>query len=229
MIRRLSLLPLVLAIGCATGGTLQSAHTLAPGKSQFGVETNIVGVAAKDLPAAYIPQVNLTFRYGMVERFELGGRLGLAGLELTGKYQLTPPGAPGITASIAPSVGGLVFGFFNIVNGQLPVVIGIPLGEGSVAETTHVLLVPKLQLTSTFGGIAGVAGGQATALSAGASVGISLKLGETARIIPEATFLYPFYGNASAWAPGGGTGTSGATNASGGVFAVGIAFLFGAS
>lgn len=223
---RLSLVSLLLTVGCATGSTLQSAHTLAPGRSQFGVEVNYYGVSAFDDAPVFIPQADFTFRYGLVERFEIGGRLGVSGLSLMGKYQLTAPHQPGIAVSLAPSAGGVILGVANLVNAQLPVVIGVPLGEGTVEESTHLVFAPKLQ--GTFGNLgtsnAGIAG---FAASVGASVGLSLKLGETARIIPEASVLYNFYGNAAAWVPGASTGGSGATNSA--VFNFGLAFLFGSS
>ena len=120
-------------------------------------------------------------------------RFGISGLEFGTKHQLTSKESTGTILSLAPSVGGFVFGAptsgtqssgAGSIYLNVPLLIGIPFGKGH-----QVVFAPKLHDWYVFES----GGAGANVLSAGTSVGLALKIG-TLRVVPEITVLYPIAG-----------------------------------
>jgi hypothetical protein len=218
--------------GCISVGTMQRAETLGAGRTQFGLEPALWGVASS---AGHIvlPTIGGAIRYGVLDNLDIGGRVSLAGVEADAKVLLTPRGS--VMVSLAPSIGGLAIGgaasgttgstTVGYINAQLPVLVGIPLGGHEL------ILGPKLVDYTLFGG-ASVKGGSGSAainiLSAGASIGFAARINPSFQLLPEIAFAYPIYGSGTASASNGASSTtSSALNGNGAVFQVGLGFLFG--
>ena len=178
-------------------GTVQTANTLGRGKVQvafepaveakLGVNSGLSGSGAIDV------------RVGAGESLDVNVRVGISGVELGGKYQFTDKATPSKVLSIAPSFGGFYFGQAAgraslSLYGQIPVLFGLQVGEGS-----QLIFGPKLHgwYTSgvpTFGFPVVASSAPAFALSLGSSVGFSAKVSDSVRVLPEFTFLYPVVG-----------------------------------
>lgn len=221
-------LGLVLAAGgCATFGTFQTARTLGKGRSRVAVEASAWGAVS---PAAtrLAPDVAVAARWGLTDRFDLGGRIGGHGLELDAKLQLTPPKRPGLVVSLAPAVGGGTLAVRTAVATtayvQVPVLLGLRLGS-----RVRLVLGPKLELWYVRAGDSSTSTGIVAArfFGVGTSVGVSVRLTRGLRVLPELTVIYPV----AAW---GVTSTTAATHtgllvgtAKGVAAQVGVAVLFG--
>jgi hypothetical protein len=181
---------LIAASGCVGLNTFQSANTLGEGGLQVSVEPSVWGGGKGARPYVY-PRLDLSARYGLRDRVDVGFRLGSAGFELQSKFQVTRPDEVGFILSFAPSVGG----FFLPVGTPsgasmhltLPVLLGFGLSGG------HQLVLGPKVMEWVVAGNDEVKGGHA--LYAGASVGLSLKLGETFRVMPELGVVYPIVSN----------------------------------
>jgi hypothetical protein len=188
----------VLAIalsGCATLGTLQTAETNGAGQFQGAIEPAFLGFVG-DAGGGGFGYFNVSGRYGVNDRVDIGGRFGTSGIELTTKFMLTDPNKrEGTIVSIAPSgggfflaVGGSGAGVFNF---QVPLIVGIPVGEHQF------VVAPKLHAIVAGGG----GGGEAGAVfigSLGSSVGFSAKVAPSVRLMPEFAFVVPVIGGAGA-------------------------------
>lgn len=183
-VRALALSSLVLT-GCASVGVFQSAETLGKKNWEVAVELSSQGQANFDSLSLY-PMSAVSFRYGVVDRLDLGLRGGPAGVEVMSKVMLT--NREGIHVSLAPSVGGT----FSLPGGiavgttqvSLPVLIGIPLGK-----RVQLVLAPKVH-DSVFLMSAGQAGGTVNTVFLGTGVGVVVRLGRF-KIIPDVGFLAP--------------------------------------
>lgn len=175
--------------GCATIGTVQTAETNGAGRFQGAIEPAYVGVVSAE-GSGGLAYFNLSGRYGVSERVDIGGRLGTSGIELTAKFMLTDPSdLSGPIVSIAPSAGGFFLtggnasaGIFNV---QVPVLIGFPVGEHQF------ILGPKFHSIFAGAGSRGDRGGVFIG-SLGSSFGFSAKVGSQVRLLPEVAFVVPF-------------------------------------
>ena len=172
--------------GCATMGTFQNAETLGKGKWEVGIEPSMWGAASESATVMY-PHAGVSARVGLSDRIDVGGRVGSSGIELSGKFGLTDRES-NVPVSIAPSVGGLALGAgstsFSIIALQVPVLVGLRMGENEV------VLGPKVHLWS-FGASVDNSGASAAIWSLGASAGYSARVGPTVRLIPELAVLRP--------------------------------------
>jgi hypothetical protein len=176
--------------GCASAGSMQTAHTNGRGKAQLGIELSEQVLPSRYSVTAY-PMVGVSGRVGVSDRVDLGGRIGPSGGELMMKVQLTRP-PPSIVVSLAPSSGlwawyteGVWLASYNL---QLPVLIGIPL-----RDQHQIVLGPRIH-QSIFGASFGTTKGLVANTYVGSSAGIAWKLPVTStsvRLMPEIAFLYP--------------------------------------
>lgn len=179
--------------GCATFGTMQTASTIGQGKTRIALEPTMWGATGSGT-GALVPNVAISARYGVSDRVDIGGRVGIPapGFELTTKFLVTSPKAKTLAVSIAPSAGGFVLtqgqGAGGVVFLQVPVLIGLKLGTSElvIAPKIHDINVFGLASSSTSSGSASV-----NLFSVGASVGFSFALGRTFRIMPEVAFVKP--------------------------------------
>ena len=217
--------------GCATIGTLQTANTLGKGKFQLALEPSAWGAVGGT--TILVPNVTLAARYGLSDTFDLGGRVGSNGFEINGKLQLTPPKGTGLVVSIAPSLGGFALAAGGAAAGslyvQVPVLLGFDLGGGS-----QLVLGPKVldwfffgSGTATSGGTTSSAGGSGNMLALGTSIGISFKLADGFRLLPEISMAYPLLTAASAGSNGTSAGTSAVGTSNGVLTQISLALLFG--
>jgi hypothetical protein len=115
------------------------------------------------------------------------------------------------------SVGGIGSAYAS-----LPILIGLGLGGGS-----QLVIGPKLVDMYVYGGDDDVSG-SVNLLFVGGSLGVSLALGESFRLMPEIAIAYPLAGSARAT---NGTQESSFSGSIGGgvLYQAGLAFLFGKS
>ncbi len=223
MTRSITALTLLLLTGsgCAMIGSVQTARTVGEGNFQFAVEPSAWGAASPDGGGALVG-FNIAGRYGVSDRFDLGGRVGTTGAQLMGKVMFTDPEADGVRLALAPAGGG--FGLaaggagFGMLTLQVPLLIGVPVGEHS-----ELTLGPRVHNILIVGGGGGEAAG-ANFLLGGLSVGFAGALGPNFRLMPELTVEYPIVASA------GATGAGGATELIGGdaiIWAFNLGFLVG--
>lgn len=185
----LSLLAATLwSAGCATVGNFQRAETLGKGGWEVGIESSAYTLSNPD-GSLVVPMLAVSVRAGATPRLDLGGRIGSGGAEIQGKVQLTKPRGEGpVIVSLAPSVGGSGFGFagnsVGIVYEQLPVLIGVPLGDHELTFS------PKVWVGSAFTGGEELSG-TATRLSPGGGVGFAWRATRKLTLVPEISVLAP--------------------------------------
>lgn len=200
----------VLCVGCASVGNVQRADTLGKGNYQVGLEPGVQFVSAAGSTIPY-PHLDASFRFGVSEGVDLGVRAGWSFLEAQGKFLLTKPGAPGVIASLAPTVGGIFLGAggasAGLLHFALPGLIGIPVGQHEL------VLGPRLQGYYAFAGAAGAGNAGGLVLLPGATVGFAFQVTETVALMPEVGLVVPVLGAVGAT----GVPTSTTTAAFGGV------------
>src|SRR5262245_47544450 len=104
----LRLLPLLAVSGCAAA-TLQTARTNGKGAFQAGIEPGVWVVTGAGA-AIWVPSLNVSGRYGVSDRVDIGARVGTTLYEFQTKFALTDPAAlDSIAFALAPST--TVFGF----------------------------------------------------------------------------------------------------------------------
>ena len=182
---------LVLALGallggCVTVGNFQRAETLGKGGWEVGIESSAYGLPAPE-GSQVVPMLGISVRGGVTRRFDLGGRVSSGAAELQGKVQLTPPRGDGpVIVSLAPTVGGSGIGFggysVGLVYGQLPVLVGIPIGESELTFS------PKFVVATAFSGSDELSG-TATRLGVGAGVGFAARVTKKLTLVPEVSAL----------------------------------------
>lgn len=194
--------------GCASVTSLQTAHTVGKGRWQLGVELSEQAMIGRDSVTAY-PMSGIAGRYGITDRIDVGAKVGPSGIELLGKFQLTPP-PPNTVVSIAPHAaiyawdpGGLELRSYNV---GLPVLVGINL-----PHEHQLILGPKVH-NMFFSVAAGSARGFVDTTSLGGTVGVAWKMPTTktsVRIVTELGALYPLLVYADRYDGVGGVAWSG--------------------
>ncbi len=191
MNRLVALLCVPFAAGCLSMGGVQRADTLGRNNFQVGIEPGVLALpslqAAVQVPLI-APMVDVSVRYGVSEGVDVGGRIGTTGLELQGKFLLTKPGDRHVAVSIAPTAGGFFFGLLNYAALNLPVLIGIKLGDHELT------FGPRLTGQFLFGAGAGTSAA-ISGLLAGLSLGFAAQLSEHFALLPEITVSIPVLGS----------------------------------
>jgi hypothetical protein len=228
-VRFLGLAGVALAMsGCLTVASFQTADTNGRGRTQLGLEAGSTGIAVKDGRAS-LPGTAISARYGVSDDLDIGARIGTGGGDIMAKLRLM--GGPGqLTVSLAPSIGGISLGPTSLTSAQVPLLVGIPLGSHQfvLSPKVHMYRASIDTTTTDDKGVTTYAAASATILSAGTGVGLALKLGETFRILPEFSVVYPLYLGASAVAGSQSTSDSmSLVNVNGAIYQVGVALLFG--
>jgi len=184
----LSLLLMVFGSGCASVGLFQSPETLGRKNWELAAELTSqaqANLAPPDALSVY-PMGAVAFRYGLVDRVDLGVKYGPGGFELGTKVMLT--GREGVVVSIAPSVAGTLWVPSGLLVGtaqvSVPVFIGVPL-----SQRVQLVFAPRVH-DSVYGLNAGQAGGTLNMLMLGGAVGVVVRLGRF-KIIPDVGVLGP--------------------------------------
>lgn len=172
-------------MGCSAVGMVQTAQTLGKGGWEVSVDPGVNGLFIVPPPG---PVLHGSFRYGVTDSVDLGGRVGTTFIEFQSKFLLTPPEHPVIAVSIAPAVG-VMFGFVALggvpmMHATLPVLIGFKFGPHELT------LGPRLQNVLFLGDTD--ADASAYILSGGASLGFAAQVTEKFRILPEFSVSTPF-------------------------------------
>jgi hypothetical protein len=191
-------------------GSVQRAETLGKGNFEFGVEPGTwIGIVTNQALGdsnVYLPAFNLSARFGLSDRVDLGVKTGTTGLEGNAKFMLTDP-ANNFVISLAPSIGGAgiaassggtsaAVGFVNIA---VPVLIGLKFGEHELT------FGPRLNNFLVFAG-AGTSSGVVYSFLPGVSVGFAARITDFFELMPEVAFGFPV--------AGAGTATSGGQSGS---------------
>jgi hypothetical protein len=178
--------------GCATVGTLQTAHPIDRGSLQVAIEPGVWAIQHRTV----FPHANLAVRYGFGNRWDLGARFGSGGFGLTSKFSLSDSYDEGLSIAVAPSVGGFKAGALSVgassVHLQVPLLVGLGFGNGN-----ELILGPKVLDWMLFTGLPGL-GLHSNVLAVGGSVGLSLRVARGVRILPEIAMVRPILGSAHA-------------------------------
>lgn len=213
------------ATGCVSMGAMQRADTLKPGQSQLLVETSIQGAVGEDLgDGGRIgwPYLSVLYRRGLSERTELSVGAAMLALQAALKLRLDDPLQEGLIVSIAPGVGGSIFGEegsrSGIFTATLPVLLGWRLGQRG-----QLVLSPRVQYLHTFPEQSS-SRAPINLFGVGTSLGVLIPLSKSVGVMPEVSVLAPFgvdsfelYERVSPKISGG----------DGVLFQVGVGFLFG--
>jgi hypothetical protein len=183
---------LLLGPGCLSGARNLGAATTPVGTTEVGVSMNAIAFE-RGRERAYLPNPELTFRKGMGDNWDFGGRLTLLGLELGTRHRLLERDA--WTVSVAPSAGVWYVPVTN--NSTEPV--NFQLGGQALVDY-------RLNRTWTLTGGASLMGGFAGPLTVfqgrlngadllatpGGSLGIAYRLGPSLEIRAEGGLGLPF-------------------------------------
>jgi hypothetical protein len=171
----------VLASGCASLSSFETARTLGRGKVEFSLEPGVGGALADPALAhsglaPWAPQGNVAVRGGVSDSVDLGGRVGTTGAEIQTRFALLPNGFSVVHLSLAPAVGYFppIGGVRGFVFAQLPLLFGVETGGGS-----ELVLGPKV-LDISYPGA-----GRSSSLFAGASLGFRIQLARHFALHPE--------------------------------------------
>lgn len=177
---------IALSLGCASPLASQSARTMAKGRGQFAVELHEQALVRRYSFTSYL-MGGVSGRYGVTDRFELGGRFGPSGVELQTKAQLTAHEAKTIV-SVAPAVGWSAFDLngtvLGAVNVSVPVLIGVDLGG-----SRELVLGPRLHDQIAYGQ-SGTNSAALHFISGGASAGVMFH-GAPMSFMPELAVMAP--------------------------------------
>ncbi len=196
------LLLLPFAGGCIAHGPMQRADTIGEGNFQFAAEPGIMGAAAGGT-SLFVPAFDISARYGVSDRVDLGVRLGSTGYELMGKFMLNDPNSD-MPISIAPNAaaigagGGGAGAFF--IYGNVPVLIGIPMGQNQL------VLGPGIQVAAGGAGGGGTGGGAAIGFQPNLTTGFNLRVADGLQLHPELYLGLPL--GAAIGTGGGSAGSS---------------------
>ncbi len=177
-----------LVAGCMTS-TVQNAHTLGKRSAEVGVEPglftgDIGGEGALSLPA--LPVLNVSVRYGLTDRLDLGGRMGTGLYDIHAKYMFTSPDAKGPVVSIVPSTTVFWTGDVGFVQVKAPVLLGL----GS--RRHQFVLGPYIGNSIAFGdALRSRSTGVHNIVTVGTSIGFATTVHDRVRIMPELAVGYP--------------------------------------
>jgi hypothetical protein len=172
--------------------SMQRADTLPPGKWQVLVETslqNAVGRNLGDGPRMSWPYLAVHYRRGLTERMEWSAGASFLSLKAGLKVRVNDPHNEHFVLSLAPEVGGAVFGekgsSDGIFAGTLPVLLGWQVDPG-----VQWVLGPRVQYLRTFP--------SATSqvkpfelFAVGTSLGVTVPLSKSFGLMPEVSVLSP--------------------------------------
>jgi hypothetical protein len=188
-----SLVMTALSTGCASMGAMQRADTLPPGKYQVLVETSVQNAVGRDLgdgERISWPYLAVHYRRGLSERVEWSVGASLLSLKAGLKVRLNDPLDAGFALSVAPELGGAIFGEGENSDGILAATLPLLLGW-RVGQRGQWVLGPRVQYLRTFPAAASSAR-PFEFFAAGASFGVVVPLGRDFGVMPEVSVLTPF-------------------------------------
>lgn len=173
-----------LSTSCVSTSSVQTAETLGRGRFQVALEPGVTAVGQTERPFAFAPLADLSVRYGLFERMDVGARVGQAGLEVQARVMVTPR-EWALLVAVAPSIAGslrldqrlAVTGL--LTTAALPLLIGVRLGAHQL------VLGPRVQVVTAApaGSLLPLAGG---------SLGLALQLSPAVTLMPELSVLVPW-------------------------------------
>jgi hypothetical protein len=174
-------------------GAMQRADTLKPGQSQVLVETSVQSAVGEDLgdgSRISWPYFAAHYRRGLAERVELSVGAAMLALQAAVKVRLSDPLQHDVLVSIAPAVGGSIWGEegsrSGIFTATLPVLMGWRLGQRG-----QLVLSPRVQFLRTFPGPNSTRR-PITLFGAGSSLGVLIPVSRKVGLMPEVSALIPF-------------------------------------
>lgn len=181
------------ATGCVSMGAMQRADTLTPGKSQVLVETSVQAAVGEDLgDGSNIrwPYFAVLYRRGLSEGMELSVGASLLALQAALKVRLDDPREDGMIASLAPGIGGSLFGEegnrSGVFTATLPLLLGWRLGQRG-----QLVLSPRAQYMRSFPS-PGSTREPVTLFGVGSSLGVLVPFSDSFGVMPEVSVLVPF-------------------------------------
>ena len=181
------------APGCMSMGAMQRADTLKPGQSQVLVETSVQSAVGEDLGDGKNmrwPYFAAHYRRGLSEGVELSVGAAMLALQAALKVRLDDPLQNDMLVSIAPGIGGSIWGQegnrSGVVTATLPVLLGWRLGRRG-----QLVLSPRVQYLHTFPGPASPRE-PISLFGAGTSLGVLIPVSKSLGLMPEASVLIPF-------------------------------------
>lgn len=182
---------LVMAAGCATTSSVETASTIGKGHFQIGAEPGVQYGGLSGFPQSFYPHADVAFRYGLTDRIELGARTGFSLADLKFKYQFTDPANPDLALSIGPQVGGVVYASqmssVVILRFDVPLLIGIKMKSGS-----ELVFGPRAMAWMLVSGDQNTqASNNIFTVGPGLSIGYAIKITESFRLMPEIAFAVP--------------------------------------
>lgn len=196
------------ASACLSMGTVQTASTLGKGNFQVSAEPGIYGATGSAevktptpdggmAPLGVqdpIPHFDVSFRYGVTDRFDLGVRTGWSLIELQTKFLLSPPEHQWLAVSVAPTLGAAFIGGGSASAPQATITsfnLAVPLlfGFKHFRGNEFIVGLRFNNLVFAFGD----ASGSLTVyeLGIGATIGYAFQVGEIFKILPEFAFHVP--------------------------------------
>ncbi len=214
------------ATGCLSMGTVQTADTLGKGHWQVAAEAGVWGAAVTGTGGANLtlPHLDVAFRYGIHDRFDLGVRTGGSLIELQTKFLITDPQAETLAMSVAPTIGGIFIGAGSTGGGSAALTyfnVGIPLLIGlKHLDGNELVFGPRINNIFITGSSSG-GSGIIYNFGVGGSVGYCIAIGEIFKILPEFAINVPVVTTA---ASGGSTASGAGVNGLIYQFKVGLQF-----
>jgi hypothetical protein len=181
-----------LSTGCASMGAMQRADTLPQGKYQVLVETSLQNAVGRDLgdgPRLSWPYVAVHYRRGLTERVEWSAGAAFLAVKAGLKVRLNDPLDQGFALSVAPEVGGAIFGEEERQDGLLTVSLPLLLGWRA-GERGQWVLGPRVQYVRTFPSSASTVR-PFELFAAGASFGVAIPVTRDFGLMPEVSVLSP--------------------------------------
>ena len=187
-----ALLMVALGPGCASMGAMQRADTLPPGQYQVLVETSVQNAVGRDLgdgKRISWPYFAVHYRRGLSQRVEWSVGASLLSLKAGLKVRLNDLLDEGFALSLAPELGGAVFGEGDnsdgLVAASLPLLLGWRLGQDG-----QWVVGPRVQYLRTFPRATRSAR-PFELFGVGASCGVVLPMGSGFGVMPEVSVLSP--------------------------------------
>lgn len=194
---------LVLALlgpGCASYSTRLSPRPIPKGETELGLSADLWLSERKTQGRAILPVAEMSLRYGLSDRVDIGGKINLLGGELNAKVALlrndvvaiaVAPGAGlQLSAVNSDNLNDLLIGTFH-----LPVLAGVRLGDSAEVIVGGKLL---LHVPAGTGNDGGVNPGDLIFLPGGV-LGLRLILSENFALFPELNIHFPYNVDLERW------------------------------
>lgn len=221
----LALLWVTLGSGCASMSAMQRADTLPPGKSQVLFETSLQNAAGRELGGGKSmtwPYFAVHYRRGLSERTEWSVGASLLSVKAGLKVRVNDPLNQDFALSLAPEIGGAVFGEGDNQDGifaaSLPLLMGWRLGENG-----QWVFGPRVQYLRTFPSDTTTTK-PFEMFAVGASAGLVIPVGDSFGLMPELSVLSPIGRDRFRLFDRSSPQIGGIDGA---LFQVGVGFLFG--